>query len=325
MPFARSLKIGLVVLLCGLASAAPRADNYPVRPIRIIIPFSPGGPNDLIGRPLAEKMSESLGQPFVIENRPGAQGQIAALAVARSTPDGYTMLMTTGSHIANQVFYARLQYDALKDFTPITQLAQSYGSVMVSRPGLEAKTAPDLIALAKQNPGRFSFGHPGVGNANHIAGELFQKIAGVQLLAVPYKGSGSYVTDVISGQVDLAFMSSVLATPNVQSGLLRALATTGPRRTPSLPEVPTFIELGYPDFDWIGYFGLWFPAGTPRERVELISATARKALETPELKRVVADGGLEIVGSTPKEFARYLEKDYAHQRAVMQRIGLQPQ
>src|SRR5215204_333951 len=152
MPFARSLKIGLVVLLSGLAGAAPRADNYPVRPIRIIIPFSPGGPNDLIGRPLAEKMSESLGQPFVIENRPGAQGQIAALAVARSTPDGYTMLMTTGSHIANQVFYARLQYDALRDFAPITQLAQSYGSVMVSRPGLEAKTASDLITPRQAEP-----------------------------------------------------------------------------------------------------------------------------------------------------------------------------
>jgi tripartite-type tricarboxylate transporter receptor subunit TctC len=325
MLFARLLKTTLVALLLGATGTAARAENYPARPIHIIIPFSPGGPNDLIGRPLAEKMSQALGQPFVIENRPGAQGQIATVAVARSPTDGYMMLMTTGSHVANQVFYAKLPYDALKDFAPITQLAQSYGVVMVSRPGLETKTAADFIALAKQSPGKFSFGHPGVGNANHIAGELFQKITGVQLLAVPYKGSGSYITDVISGQVDLAFMSTVLATPNVQSGLLRALATTGPKRAPSLPDVPTFMELGYPDYDWTGYFGLWFPAGTPRDRIELISSTAAAALNTPVLKKVLADAGVELVGSSPEEFARYLDKDYAHQRAVMQRIGLQPQ
>jgi tripartite-type tricarboxylate transporter receptor subunit TctC len=313
-------------LLAGI-SALPRslrAEEFPTRPIRIIIPFSPGGPNDLIGRPLAEKMSQALGQAIVIENRTGAQGQIATLAVAKSPPDGYTILMTTGSHVANQVLYTKLPYDALTDFIPVTQLAQSFGVAMVVRPSLPAKTAEEFIALAKQNPGKFSFGHPGVGNANHIAGELFQKICGVELLAVPYKGSGSYITDVVSGQVDIGFMSTVLATGNVQSGLLRALAVTGPKRAPSLPDVPTFQDIGYKDFDWTGYFGLWVPAGTPRDRVELLR-TAVAALNTPELKRVLSDGGVELVGSSPEEFAQYIQRDYEHQRGVMQRIGIQPQ
>jgi tripartite-type tricarboxylate transporter receptor subunit TctC len=315
----------LLLSVCFALAPSARAEDYPVRPIRILVPFSPGGPNDAIGRPLADKMSEALGQPVVVDNRPGAQGQIATLAVAKSPADGYTMLMTTGSHVANQVLYAKLPYDAIQDFTPVTQLAQSYGVIMVGRPSLPGKDVAEFIEVAKRSPGKFSYGHPGVGNANHIAGELFQKICGVQLLAIPYKGSGSYTTDVISGQVDLAFVSSVIATPNVQNGLLRALAITGQRRAPSLPDVLTFAELGYRDFDWTGYFGLWFPAGTPRDRVDLIARTVKAALNTPELKRVITEGGVDLVGSTPEEFTKFIQDDFAHQRAVMQRIGLQPQ
>ena len=319
--------IALVIAsLCCLATHHPaRADEFPPRTIRILIPFSPGGPNDVIGRPLADKMAELLGTTIVIENRPGAQGRSATQAVARSPPDGATILMTTGSHVANQVLYANLAYDALADFTALTLLAESYGVALVTRPDLPAGNIRELIALAKLSPGKYTYGHPGVGNANHIAGELLQKICDVQLLAVPYKGSGSYVTDIISGQVDLGFMSTAVATPNVQSRLLKAFAVTGPARAPSLPDVPTMIESGYPDFNWTGYFGLFLPAGLPADRVARLNQAAVEAIRTPLLRKVLADSGLALVGSTPEAFARYLAKDLAHQRAVAQRIGLREQ
>lgn len=317
--------VSLLFAGAALANSTARAEDYPARPIRILIPFSAGGPNDVIGRPLADKISQALGQPVVVENRPGAQGQIATVAVAKAEPDGYTMLMTTGSHVANQLLYAKLPYDAMKDFSPIILLAESYGLAMVGRPDLPAKDVREFIAMAKSSPGKFSFAHPGVGNANHIAGELFQKICDVVLLPVPYKGSGSYISDVIAGQVDTGFMSTALATPNVANKVVKALATTGAKRAPSLPDVPTMVEIGYPDFIWTGYFGLWFPAGTPRDRIEVINRAARDALNTPELKKVIETSGLDAVGSTPEEFVSFLEKDFVHQRDVMQRIGLKPQ
>jgi putative tricarboxylic transport membrane protein len=315
----------LLLCGCGLAPAPiARAETYPDRPIRLIIPFSAGGPNDLIARPLTDKMSEALGHPFVIENKAGANGIIGTTFVAKAPPDGYTMLMTTGSFTANPAIDAKTSYDALTDFAPITLIAESYGLALMTRPDFPAKSLADFVALAKRNPGKYSYGHSGIGNATYVAAELFQKLAGIALLKVPYRGTSSFAPDIMSGHVDVGFMSTVLATPNANSGLLRGLAISGRQRAPTMPDVPTLQELGYKEMDVIGYFGLWFPAGTPRERVELINREALRALETPLVKKVIADSGLRAAGTTPEDFALYLEKDFAWQKDIAKRIG-QPQ
>jgi tripartite-type tricarboxylate transporter receptor subunit TctC len=309
---------------CAMATAT-RADNFPDHPLRIVIPFSAGGPNDLIARPLADRMSEALGQAFVIENKAGANGIIGTTFVAKSAADGYTILMTTGSFTANPAVDAKTSYDALKDFAPVTLLAQSYGLALMTRPDFPAHSIAELVDLARKEPGQLSYGHAGIGNATYVAAELFKQLAGIDLLKVPYRGTSSFVPDIMSGHVDVGFMSTVVATPNVNSGLLRALAISGRERAPTLPDVPTFQELGYRDMDVTGYFGLWLPAGTPRERVTLINREAVKALQTPLVQRVLAESGLKSVGSTPEEFARFLDRDLAWQKDIIKRIGLPPQ
>lgn len=321
------------VLLLAAAAAAgvgalparrARAETYPDRPIRIVIPFSAGGPNDLIARPLADRMAQDLKQSFVIENKPGANGIIGTQIVAKSAPDGYTLLMTTGSFVANQVFSARLPYDAVAEFAPVTQLAQSYGVALMVRPDFPARTLPELVEMARRNPGRFTYAHSGVGNATYVAAELFRHLAGIELVKVPYKGTSSFATDIIGGQVDMGFLSTPLATPNVASGLLRCLATTGSERAPTLPGTPTFQELGFKDMEVLGYYGIWAPAGTPSERLELIRREAVTALATPPVQRVLADAGLKPVGSSPAEFAAYVAKDLTWQTDILKRIGDSP-
>jgi len=308
----------------GFAAAAP-AETYPDRPIRFVIPFSAGGPNDLIARPLTDKMSESLGQPFVIENKPGANGIIGVTFVAKAAPDGYTLLMTTGSFTANVAVDPKVPYGALTDFAPVTLIAESYGLALMTRPDFPAQSLTEFVTLAKRNPGKYSYGHAGVGNATFVAAELFQKLAGIELLKVPYRGASSFAPDIMSGHVDVGFMSTALATPNANSGLLRTLAVSGRQRAPSLPEVPTMQELGYGEMDVTGYFGLWFPAGAAPARLDLINREARKALEAPAVRKVFLDSGLRPVGSSAEEFARYLKQDLAWQKDIIRRIGLAPQ
>ena len=317
----------VIVALLTIALFAPAAvaQSYPERPIRLVIPFAAGGPNDLIGRPLAEKMSEALGQPIVIENKGGAAGSIGTAFVAKAPPDGYTLLMTTGSFTGNVAISANPTYNPIADFTPITLLAQSYGIVLMTRPGFPAKTLTEFVALAKKYPGKYSYSHAGIGNVTYVAAELFQKLAGIELIKVPYRGTASFAPDIMSGHVDVGFMSTLLAQPNLQGGQLRALGISGAQRAPPLPEVRTFQELGFKEMDVTGYFGLWFPAATPRERVALIHREAIKALETPLLKKVLADSGVRAIGSTPDEFARFLDDDMRWQVDIIKRIGLQPQ
>jgi len=317
----------VIVALLTIALFAPAAvaQSYPERPIRLVIPFAAGGPNDLIGRPLAEKMSEALGQPIVIENKGGAAGSIGTAFVAKAPPDGYTLLMTTGSFTGNVAISANPTYNPIADFTPITLLAQSYGIVLMTRPDFPAKTLTEFVALARKNPGKYSYGHAGIGNVTYVAAELFQKLAGIELIKVPYRGTASFAPDIMSGHVDVGFMSTLLAQPNLQGGQLRALGISGAQRAPPLPEVRTFQELGFKEMDVTGYFGLWFPAATPRERVALIHREAIKALETPLLKKVLADSGVRAIGSTPDEFARFLDDDMRWQVDIIKRIGLQPQ
>ena len=323
----QSRRIAGALLSISLALAAPplAAETYPERPIRLIIPFAAGGPNDVIARPLADHMAQALGQPVVIDNRPGANGILGTAVVAKSAPDGYTLLMTTGSFTANPAVNAKTSYDALADFIPVTLLAQSFGIALMVRPDFQAKSLVDLVDMAKRAPGTLSYAHSGVGNANYVTAELFQKLAGIELIKVPYKGSASFAPDIMSGQVTMGFLSAVIATPNVKSGLLRALATTGSERAPSLPDTPTFQELGFKEMDVTGYFGLWFPTGTPPERVRLIQREAAKALQAPTLQKIIADSGLKAIGSTPEEFARFVARDFEWQKGMVKRIGLQPE
>ncbi|MBX6426973.1 MAG: tripartite tricarboxylate transporter substrate binding protein [Variibacter sp.] len=319
-----SLRFVWMLLAAAIAACPARAETYPERTIRMIVPFSAGGPIDLLGRPLADKLSTLLGQPVVVDNRPGANGIIGTVAVAKSEPDGYTMLMTTGSFTANAFTAANLPYDPLKDFAPITQIARSYGITFLVSPSFPAKSVAELVELAKKEPGKLSYAHAGIGNATHIAAELFQKAAGIKLLAVPYKGAGSFLSDIVSGQVNMGFTSTVAAVPYVRSGQLRALATTGTKRAPSLPEVPSFDELGYKKAVLVGYFGLWFPAGTAPERIERVHRAVAEALRTPEMQAVIDKSGIEAVGSGPEEFARFLAEDYAMNAELLPSIGVTP-
>jgi len=321
-PNRRRIVGALAAGLAVLATCAAGADTYPDHPIRLIIPFSAGGPNDLIARPLGDQMSQALGQPIVIDNRPGANGIIGTALVAKAPPDGYTLLMTTGSFTGNPAINAKIPYDALADFAPITLLAQSFGVALVVRPDFPAKSLLELIEMAKRAPSRYSYAHSGIGNTNYVAAELFQKLAQIELIGVPYKGSASFVPDIMSGQVGMGFMSTVNATPSINSGLLRALATTGRTRVPTLPDTPTFLELGFEEMDITGYFGLWAPAATPRDRIDLINREAVNALRSPAVRKVITDSGLRVVASTPEEFTQFLQRDLEWQKAIVKRIGM---
>ena len=309
----------LMLILPVVGTSEAGAEEYPNRVIRIVQPFAPGGSTDVLARGLAQKLHEALGQPVVVEARPGANGVVAATAVARSAPDGYTMLLTTGSHSANPHTMKNLPYDALKDFTPITQLAGSYGLALLT--SLPVKSVAELTALAKQKPGKLTYATAGVGNLTHVAGALYEKRAGIEMIAVPYNGA-SLIPDTMSGGVSMTFNSLITAVPLVKQNMIKVLAITGDRRSPALPDTPTMREAGVPDYELTGYFGIFFPAGVPRERVERIHKETVKALASPELKRIVEQNGLYVVGSTPEEFAAYVARDHAFQGRLMEELGL---
>ena len=304
----------------GAAAVAPlHAENYPSRTITIISPHPVGVATDILARALGDKLSASFKQPIVVENRPGANGVIAEGAVAKAAPDGYTLLITSGAHIANAFTVKKLPFDVLKDFAPVTQLAASYGLALITN--LPVKSVADLVALAKKKPGQLTFATNGVGNVTHVAGLLFDARTGVNMIAVPYN-TPNLITDVMTGQVDMAFYSVAAAAPLVKAGKIKALALTGPRRAPALPDVPTLQEIGYKDFDVTGYFGLLFPAGTPPGRIDAIYRASKDALSSPQLKRVLDVSGMYTVGSSPEQFAAFLNQDYAYQDKLMSELGL---
>lgn len=295
------------------------AETYPDRTIRIISPHPVGVATDILGRALAEKFAARFGQPVIVENRPGANGILAASTVAKAAPDGYTLHITSGAHTANAFVTKTLPYDVLKDFTPVTQVAASYGLALITN--LPVKSVPELVALAKTRTTPLTYATNGVGNITHVAGLLFDARAGIRMDAIPYN-TPNLTTDVMTGQVDLAFYSVASAAPLVNGGKIKALAVTGSRRSPSLPDTPTLQELGYKDFDVTGWFGLLFPAGTPRDKVDTIFHAAKDAVGSPELRRVFDVSGMYGVGSSPDEFAQFLKADYDYQDRLMTELGL---
>ena len=295
-------------LLGARALPAVAQDTYPSRPIKLVVCYAPGGPVDTAARQLAPLLSAKLNNANVlVENRPGGGGTIGAEAVARSAPDGYTILCNASLHVINPSLYTKTRYDAIKDFAPITQLAD-VPLVLVVNNDLPVKTLDDLVALAKSGQ-PLSFGSAGNASAQHLSGATFKLAAGIDMQHIPYKGSTPALTDVMGGQVALMFDSMPSAMPYIRGGKLRAVATTTARRAQALPDVPTVAESGYPGFDISTWYALWAPAGTPALIVEKLSEHAARALKAPDVRKQYADLGAEPVGSTPAAFAAYLDSE----------------
>jgi tripartite-type tricarboxylate transporter receptor subunit TctC len=309
----------IALAIAAIVAFDAAAEDYPSRPIKIVSPHPVGVATDILARALALKLNQSLGQPVIVENRPGANGIVAAGSIAKAAPDGYTLHITSGAHIANAHVAKDLPYDVIKDFAPVTQLAASYGLALITN--LPVTSVAELVALARQKPGQLSYATNGVGNITHVAGLLFEARTSTKMVPVPYN-TPNLTTDVMTGTVDLTFYSTASAAPLVNSGQIKALALTGPQRSPSLPDTPTLQELGYSDFDVTGYFGLLFPADTPPDRIDRIYRESANALATPELKRVMQTAGMYAVGSRPEEFAAFLKRDLDFQGRLMGELGL---
>ena len=307
------------------AQSVAGAEPYPNRPIRMVVPFAGGGTIDVMARLLADNLGAALGQNLIVDNRPGANGLIGSEQVAKAPKDGYTILLMTGSHTSNVPLYRKLPYDAVRDFAPITQIARSYGLVLAVSPGFVAGNIRELVALAKAQPGKLSYASAGIGNLTHFAPELFNSMAGIDIVHVPYKGSAQALNDVIGRQVEMTWVSTVFVQPFVKSGRVKGLALSGAKRTPVLPEIPTMQEEGFTGFDLPGWYGIWFPAGTPRERVTRISSEVAKFIARPELKQRFDELGLVGVASSPEEFAAFIDRDIALMTRIARQARLEPQ
>ena len=312
----RSFVLILVFLIAGTA----QAQNYPSRPIRLVLPFAAGGLVDVPGRILAQKLSESLGQPLVVENRPGAGSTIGADYVARSKPDGYTLMITSTTHVISANLYKPLPYDALKDFAPVMKLAEG-PYVLVVHPGLPAKSVSELIALAKSRPGRIDYGSSGNGSSQHLVAALFCSMGGAPLNHVPYKGSDRATQDLIGGQVSVGFVGTPLALPHIKSGRLRALAVSTAKRSAGLPEVPTMQEAGVPGYEATIWLGLFAPAGTPDAVLTKLQAEVAKVLAAPEARASVGATGREVSFSAAGEFSAFVRSEYDKWGKVVRDTG----
>ena len=315
------LKLALGALVGLAGSLGAKAQTYPSRPVTIITAFTPGGPSDLLARIVGKKLSDVLGQPFVIEGRPGGGGNIAAEFVSRSKPDGYTLLLGNNSILAtNKALYKKLGYDPEKDFRPISFIG-TQPNILVLSPKVPAKTMAELIALGKAQPGKLSYASSSFGAAAHLAAELFKKEAGIDMAVISYKGAAPALQDVIAGEVDVMFATAASVIGHIKSGTLRALAVTTPKRTPLLPDMPTVAELGLPGFDATTWHGLVAPAATPADVIQALHRATVTALQDPETKKSLTDLGVDIVGSTPEEFDAYVKSEIPKWTAILEASG----
>jgi tripartite-type tricarboxylate transporter receptor subunit TctC len=306
----KRIAFAMVGLVAALSVNEARAQAYPNQAIRIVVPFAPGGAVDLVARVVGQEMSKSLGQPVVVENKPGAGGNLAAETVARSAPDGYTMLLTTNGHAISPSLYRSLPFDAEKDFIPVTQLIES-PLLLVASNKLPVNSVKELIALAKEKPGVLNYGSTGIGNPLHLSMEMLKTQTGADIAAVPYKGDAPLNTALISGEVDLAIVPVATGRANVESKLVKGIAVTSASRSKVLPDLPTVAEQGVPGFDMGSWQGFFVPAKTPNEIVLRLQQEARKALEAPDVRERLKTFVAEPVGSSPEEFARKFKDDVA--------------
>ena len=317
--------LAAIVAAAFPAAAVAQGVAWPARPVRVIVPFSAGSPVEIPARPVAQRLSEVLGQQFLIDNRTGASGTIGTELVARAPRDGYTALWTNCAHTSNPAHYRKLPYDTLADFAPVTQSNVTYGNVLVAHPTVPARSVKEFIALAKKLPGKLHYASAGVGSPPHITGALFAAMAGIDLAHVPYKGTAVAFPDVLAGYVEVMFSSPPFTLPYAQAGRVRVLGIGGPRRTPIMPDVPTFHESGLAGYDMTCYHGVLFPAGTSVEIVRRLHAEVAKAIALPAIQKHYELNGLVPVGNAPEEFADFLRKEVPRQAEIATRIGLKPQ
>lgn len=310
----------LATLSVAFALHAYGQDAWPTRPVRMILPFPPGGGTDILGRLIAERLSAGIGQPVVTENRGGAGGNVGAEAAARSAPDGYTIVLVAPSLAISPTLYSKINYDPVKDFAPISLVA-TVPNVMVTQPSLPGQLQ-EFIAFVKAKPGALNFGSGGAGTSNHLAGELFNIVTGARLVHVPYKGVNLAMQDVLAGNVHLVFIGIPAAAPHIKAGKLRALAIVAPQRSTALPDVPTVAEAGLKDFEVTTWYGILAPAGTPQSVVKRLNAELVKVMHAPEMKEKLTATGTEPLTSTPEEFAAYIKREIAKWGDVIRKAGV---
>jgi tripartite-type tricarboxylate transporter receptor subunit TctC len=295
----------LILLLIALA-AVPAHAQYPNKPVRLVVPFAPGGSTDIFARLIAERLQAPLGQPVVVENRAGAAGNIGANEVVRSPADGHTLLMaTTGVMAINNALYKNMTYDAAKDLEPVVYVA-SITNVLIVPPDFPAKNVAELVAMAKKEPGKLSFASSGAGASTHMSAELFKSMTGTDILHVPYKGSGPAMPDLMSGRVHMMFENAPGAVPHIKAGKLRALGQTGLKRSSALPDVPTIAESGVPGYESLSWSGIAVAAGTPKPIVEKLNRDLNAVLAMPEMRQKLAEQGAETIGGPPEAFAKHI-------------------
>lgn len=319
----------LMVALCGVVllnwGTLAAAQNYPSKPVRFVVPFAPGGSTDTLARAMGGKLAELLGQQVVIDNRPGANGDIGTSIVARAVPDGYTIVL---GYIANfgigPSLYDKMPYDPVKDFAPVTQVAGA-SNILVIHPSLPAKNFKEFIAYSKANPKKVTFASASVASVGHLTGELLNDLAGIDMVHVPYKGSGQAITDLVGGHIKVMISGMASTLPHVKSGKLRGIATTGARRTPATPDLPTIAESGFPGFEATSWFGVLAPAGTPRPVVMRLNKDLIQALQDPAVAKRLADVGFEITTGTPEQFAAYIQSEIKKWAKVVKASGAKPE
>lgn len=304
----------LPVLAMAAALSAPAlvgAQSYPQRSVRVVVPYTPGGAGDIFARTMAQKLTEGFKHQFIVDNRPGANGSIGMEVVAKSPPDGYTIVMgNSAPMVLNPNLYAKLPYDPIRDFAPIT-LGTRYPYILIVHPSVPAKSVDELVALARSRPRGFQYGSTGSGSANHLAGEMFNRAAKIDMVHVPFKGSSQALADVLAGHVPLMFDTIVTTVPQLKAGKVRALAVTGAKRSPQVPDTPTLTEAGYPVV-MASWQSLMAPAGTPRPIIDRLHQESVKALKMPDvIDRLATQGGNELVGNTPEEFAAVIRNELA--------------
>ena len=319
------MKILLAALILAAAALSPAsAQQYPTKAVRIVSPFAPGGGNDVISRTIAAKLTDTLKQQVIVENRAGANGLVGTEIAARAAPDGYTIVLIPSGHTVNASLYKKLPYDSIRDFTPIT-LVGSSPLLLVVHPTLPVKSVKELISFAKARPGQLTYASAGIGSSGHLAAALFDTLTGTKMVHVPYKGNSLALSDLIGGQVFLNFATTASVMPHIKSGRLRALATTGAARAPTLPDLPTVAEGGVPGYET----GLWYafvgPAGIPPQIVQRLNAEISAAIKTPEVRNRLTASGIDPHPSTPEELARLIAADVKRWASVIARTGVQPQ
>jgi tripartite-type tricarboxylate transporter receptor subunit TctC len=315
------MKSTLIVALGFLVASSAGAQQYPSKPIRFVVPFAPGGGNDLIGRTIAQKLNEAWGVPVIVENRTGASGNIGTDFVAKSAPDGYTLLVGYVGNLAiNPFLFGKLPYDPVRDFTPIT-LAAQFTNLLVSHPSLPVKSVQELVAFAKARPGQVNYASAGIGAVGHMAAELLATTAQIRLQHIPYKGNGAAIADVLGGQVPLMFSAPGAVIGPVRAGRLRALAIASPRRPPALADVPTFAEAGYPGVEASGWFAMVGPAGLPRPIVERLNAEIVKGLAAADVHARLTNAGYDPATTTPEQLGEMIKSELAKWGKVVKASG----